>query len=104
MGTLRTVTGWFVFVCILHGTPLWAQTAFPDGGRAIIEQMVAKFPELAVNDDDIQRELTVKIGEQFRFTFGPDWGGKKRSGPAPRSKDSIAVKEPDGTISVWDMF
>ena len=79
-------------------------TAFPVGGRAIIEAMVAKFPDLAVNDDDIQRQLTIKIGEQFRYTFGERWGGKKRTGSAPRSKDSIAVKEDDGTLSVWDMF
>ena len=81
-------------------------TPFPIGGRAIIEQLGAKFPALFVNDDDKQRELTIKIGEQFAFAFGLKWGNKKRAGLGDefRSKDSIAVKEPDGTTSVFDMF
>jgi hypothetical protein len=81
-------------------------TPFPNGGRAIIEQLAAKFPDLFVNDDTKQRQLTIKIGEQFAFTFGPKWGNKKRAGLGDefRSKDSIAVKEPDGTTSVFDMF
>jgi hypothetical protein len=61
---------------------------------------------LFVNDDEKQRQLTIKIGEQFAFTFGPKWGNKKRAGLGDefRSKDSVAVKEPDGTTSVFDMF
>ena len=81
-------------------------TPFPNGGRAIIEQLAAKFPDLFVNDDAKQRQLTMKIGEQFAFAFGPKWGNKKRTGLGDefRSKDSVAVQEPDGTTSVWDMF
>ena len=81
-------------------------TPFPNGGRAIIEQLAAKFPELFVNDDEKQRQLTTKIGEQFAHSYGPQWGNKKRAGLGDefRSKDSIAVREPDGTTSVWDMF
>ena len=81
-------------------------TPFPAGGRAIIEQLAAKFPALFVNDDEKQRQLTTKIGEQFAFTFGQKWGNKKRAGLGDefRSKDSVAVKEPDGTTSVFDMF
>ena len=81
-------------------------TAFPVGGRAIVEQLVAKFPALAVNDDDLQRQLTIKIGEQFAHSYGPRWGNKKRAGLSDdfRSKDSIAVQEMDGTTSVWDLF
>lgn len=81
-------------------------TAFPQGGRSIVERMCAKFPELFVNDDELQRQLTIKIGQQFAFSYGPTWGGKKRAGvpDALRSKDSVAVKEADGTTSVFDMF
>lgn len=81
-------------------------TAFPTGGRAIVERLAAKFADLFVNDDERQRQLTIKIGEQFAFTFGPQWGNKKRAGLSDdfRSKDSIAVREPDGTTSVFDMF
>lgn len=81
-------------------------TAFPVGGRSIVERMTQKFPELFKNDDELQRELTRKINQQFAFTYGPKWGGKKRAGvpDALQSKDSQAVLEPDGTTSVWDMF
>ena len=81
-------------------------TAFPVGGRDVVERMTQKFPELFVNDDELQRQLTRKINQQFAFTFGPKWGGKKRAGvpDALQSKDSQAVLEPDGTTSVWDMF
>lgn len=81
-------------------------THFPSGGRAVVDAMCAKFPELFVNEDDKQRVLIERIGEQFTHTYGPQWGNKKRAGlsDAFRSKDSIAVKEPDGSISVWDVF
>ncbi len=81
-------------------------TAFPAGGRSIVERMTQQFPELFVNEDDKQRQLTAKIGQQFAFTYGPAWGNKKRTGlpDASMSKDSVAVREPDGTTSVWDMF
>ena len=81
-------------------------TPFPSGGRAIVEKMAAQFPALFVNDDEKQRQLTTKIGEQFAFTFGSQWGNKKRANLSDdfRSKDSIAVREADGTTSVWDMF
>jgi hypothetical protein len=81
-------------------------TPFPVGGRAIVERLAAQFPEWFVNDDEKQRQLTIKIGEQFAFTYGPQWGNKKRAnlGDEFRSKDSIAVRESDHTISVFDLF
>jgi len=81
-------------------------TAFPQGGRAILEQMKAKYPDLAVNEDTRQRQLIQKIGEQFAFTYGPNWGNKKRAGlsDAFRSKDSIAVQLPSGHLDIWDVF
>jgi len=81
-------------------------TPFPNGGRAIVEKMAARFPALFVNEDEKQRQLTTKIGEQFAFTFGAQWGNKKRAGLSDdfRSKDSVAVREADGTTSVWDLF
>lgn len=81
-------------------------TALPQGSREIIEHLCRLFPDLFVNEDEKQRVLTQKIGEQFAFTFGDRWGNKKRAGLSDdfRSKDSIAVREDDGTISVWDMF
>lgn len=83
-----------------------SMTVFPNGGRAIVDGMKAKFPELAVNEDEKQRQLTKKIGEQFVHSYGPAWGNKKRTGLGDefQSKDSMAVVELDGTISVWDMF
>jgi hypothetical protein len=81
-------------------------TAFPTGGREIVERMTRQYPELFVNDDDLQRKLTQRIGEQFALVYGPKWGNKKRAGLSDehRSKDSLAVQEDDGTTSVWDMF
>jgi hypothetical protein len=81
-------------------------TALPRGSREIVEHLTRMFPDLFVNDDEKQRQLTTLIGEQFAFTFGLSWGNKKRTGLSDdfRSKDSIAVQEDDGTISVWDMF
>ena len=81
-------------------------TPFPVGGRSIVEQMTQKFPELFINDDELQRQLTRKINQQFAYTSGPKWGGKKRAGvpDSMQSKDSQAVLESDGTTSVWDMF
>jgi hypothetical protein len=81
-------------------------TAFPNGGRDIIDRMIAKFPELFVNVDETQRELTRRINQQFAYQFGTKWGGKKRTGLSDdfQSKDSQAVQESNGTTSVWDMF
>jgi hypothetical protein len=81
-------------------------TAFPTGGREIVERMTRKFPDEFVNVDEEQRKLTKKIGEQFAFVYGRTWGNKKRTGLSDdqRSKDSAAVQESDGTTSVWDMF
>ena len=79
---------------------------FPQGGRAIIEAMKVLFPEFAVNDDPKQRQLTRKINEQFKHTYGDRWCGKKRAGApdSTQSKDSQAYKETDGSLSVWDLF
>ena len=81
-------------------------TVFPTGGRSIVEQMCAKFPELHVNDDAKQRDLITKIQEQFVYQYGAAWGGKKRTGlsDADKSKDSMAYLEPSGACSVWDVF
>jgi uncharacterized coiled-coil protein SlyX len=82
-------------------------TVFPNGGRALVEAMCAKFPDLHVNEDAKQRELTSRINEQMKYQFGQGWGGKVRAGLDPvqfRSKDSQAFLETDGTISVWDLF
>jgi uncharacterized coiled-coil protein SlyX len=82
-------------------------TLFPIGGRDIVVRMCNKFPELHTNVDELQRQLTIRINEQFAWTFGPKWGGKVRAGLDPvtfRSKDTQAVLESDGTCSVWDLF
>jgi hypothetical protein len=82
-------------------------TVFPTGGRALVEAMCAKFPELHKNDDALQRQLTERINEQMKYQFGQGWGGKVRAGLDPvqyRSKDSQAYLEHDGTLSVWDLF
>jgi uncharacterized coiled-coil protein SlyX len=82
-------------------------TLFPNGGRALVEAMCAKFPDLHVNEDEKQRELTERINQQMKYQFGQGWGGKVRAGLDPvqfRSKDSQAFLETDGTISVWDLF
>jgi len=67
--------------------------------------MCAKFPELHVNDDDKQRELSTRIQQQFVHQYGDRWGGKKRAGvdDSLKSKDSMAYRE-SGGCSTWDMF
>jgi len=81
-------------------------TVFPTGGRSVVEQMCAKFPELHVNDDAKQRDLITKIQQQFVYQYGASWGGKKRTGlsDAEKSKDSMAFLEPSGACSTWDTF
>jgi hypothetical protein len=76
---------------------------FPNGGRSVIEQMCQMFPELHVNNDEKQRELTSRIQQQFAYQWGGRWGGKKRAGPSEMSKDSMAYDE-GGATSTWDMF
>jgi len=67
--------------------------------------MCAKFPELHVNDDEKQRELSTRIQQQFVHQYGDRWGGKKRAGvdDSLKSKDSMAYRESSG-CSTWDMF
>ena len=79
---------------------------FPNGGRSVVEQMCAKFPELHVNDDAKQRTLTTRIQEQFVYQWGRKWGGKKRTGLSDdfKSKDSMAYDEGGGFVSTYDMF
>jgi hypothetical protein len=83
-----------------------SMTVFPNGGRSVVEQLCAKFPELHVNDDEKQRELSTRIQQQFVYQWGNRWGGKKRAGvdDALKSKDSMAVLEASGACSTWDMF
>ena len=79
---------------------------FPNGGRSVVEQMCERFPELHVNDDEKQRQLTTRIQEQFAYQWGGHWGGKKRTGlsDSQKSKDSMAYLESSGLCSTWDMF
>jgi hypothetical protein len=80
---------------------------FPAGGRRLVERMCEKFPDLHVNVDEKQRELTKRINEQMKFQFGARWGGKVRAGLDPvihRSKDSQAFDEGNGFLSTWDLF
>jgi hypothetical protein len=83
-----------------------SSTVFPTGGRSVVEQMCAQFPELHVNDDAKQRDLITKIQEQFAYQYGASWGGKKRTGLSDeeKSKDSMAFREPSGNCSTWDTF
>ena len=83
-----------------------SSAVFPNGGRSVVEQMCAKFPELHVNDDAKQRTLTTRIQEQFVYQWGRKWGGKKRTGLSDdfKSKDSMAYDEGGGYVSTYDMF
>jgi hypothetical protein len=81
-----------------------SSVVFPNGGRSVVEQMCAKFPDLHVNDDAKQRELTKRCQQQFAYQWGNRWGGKKRAGGGDPSKDSMAYLEPSGNCSTWDMF
>jgi hypothetical protein len=78
----------------------------PNGGRSVVEQLCERFPELHVNDDEKQRELTTRIQQQFVYQWGGRWGGKKRTGvdDSLKSKDSLAFWEGTGACSVWDLF
>ena len=56
------------------------------------------------DSDDDWRQLTRLIAEQIAFALGDRWGCKKPAGLGYewRSKDALAYREDDGTVSVWD--
>lgn len=100
--TYKRVVATFVFLTLLGGTPLWAQPGFPDRGVEIVANLYA-----GVNpqNDDLRRAAIRKVCEAMATELGPNWGGKKRAGLGDefRSPDSIAYREADGSVSVWDV-
>ena len=67
--------------------------------------LYARNKSLAHSSDDNDRwRLTRMIVEQIAFALGDRWGCKKRAGLGDewQSKDAIAYREDDGTVSVWD--
>lgn len=101
MVTARHVTATFIFITILGGTPLWAQTRFPQRGVEIIQALYLADPQ----NDAERRVAIVKVCEQMKHDLGDRWGNKKRAGlsDAFLSPDSIAFLEADLTVSVWDV-
>ena len=74
---------------------------FPGRG---VEIVIALYKANPQNDDE-RRVHIQRTVEQMVYELGPNWGNKKRAGlsDAFRSPDSIAYREADGTISVWDV-
>lgn len=58
----------------------------------IIDALYARNKRLAEGDDDDRRALTIKMAEQFVYSFGPQWGTKRADSGRPTSKDAIAYK------------
>jgi hypothetical protein len=78
---------------------------FPAQAAQACDELYERNVSLARSDDDNdRRRLTRLIAEQIAFTLGDRWGCKKRAGLGDewQSKDSIAYREDDGTVSVWD--
>lgn len=74
---------------------------FPARGIAIIQALYKASPQ-----DDVARRIDIqRVGEQMAHDLGPNWGNKKRAGLSDdfRSPDSIAYREDDGSVSVWDI-
>lgn len=74
---------------------------FPARGVEIVRALYTANPQ----NDDERRIHIQRVGEQLVYELGPNWGNKKRAGlsDAFRSPDSIAYRESDGTVSVWDV-
>jgi hypothetical protein len=68
----------------------------------ICRALHARHLDLARGDDDQRRALTGMIAEQWCFEFGKDWGTKKSSPAAPRSKDALAHRTGPSSMDVWD--
>jgi len=78
---------------------------FPQQAVRACDEMYERNTSLAHSDsDDDRRRLTRLIAEQIAFVLGDRWGCKKRTGLGDewQSKDAIAYREDDGTVSVWD--
>jgi hypothetical protein len=75
---------------------------FPPGASAIVQALYTAHGELARGTDEQRRALTLMMAQTFAARFGPRWGTKASSSAAPRSKDSIAYDNMDGTFDSWD--
>ncbi len=77
---------------------------FPRKAANACDQLYARYPQLAQGDDPARRKLTRMIVEQIARALGDRWGCKKRAGLDDefQSKDAIAYREDDNTVSVWD--
>jgi hypothetical protein len=78
---------------------------FPQQAVRACDELYARNTQLAHSDNDNdRRKLTRMIVEQIAFELGAGWGCKKRAGVSDdfQSKDAIAFREDDGTVSVWD--
>jgi hypothetical protein len=78
---------------------------FPEVGVRVAQGLYERHTDLANGSDDQRRQLIKMIGENICAVLGSRWGNKVRAGLGDeyRSKDGIAYREDDGTISVWDI-
>lgn len=66
-------------------------------------QLAARYPDLALGNDDQRRLLTRRIAEQVAYALGPAWGTKRADPGRPPSKDAIAYLDPDTQrLYSWD--
>lgn len=76
---------------------------FPQGGRAILDQMYEQYKDLANGNDDQRRKLTRMIASTFAAKYNDtNWGTKSTTPNHPQSKDSLVYKLPNGNLDIFD--
>ena len=80
----------FTITLVLFANIAYTQPRFEDTHTSLLTAYVAKFGLPALNDD-VAREWTRNLAEQFAFTFPNEgWGHKSGGGSRPPSTDVIA--------------
>lgn len=68
--------------------------SWPTRVQEIVNDLVARNPDLAHGSDDDRRALTMKMAQQCRYELGSIWGTKSSSASSPQSKDVICTRVP----------
>lgn len=78
--------------------PSWTEE-----NRATLLAYVAKFPLPIGTGEEVARDWTHKLCEQFKFTFGPAWGHKFAGAGRPHSADAVAFQD-GNRLFAWDVM
>lgn len=83
-------------------TAVQGPTLFPAAGMRAVDGL---YKGVNPQDDNARRVAIKRVCEQMQFDLGDSWGNKKRAGLSDDflSPDSIAFRESNGTVSVWDV-